>query len=247
MRAFCLLLILANALFFAWAHMIDVKPGALERPRVAGAQPPPRIVLAREAAGTEPRPAAEMRRIEPPRVDPLDDGNEALAATQPAPARADAGAHSCVSVGPFAELADSAQAQAAIRNAGLEPRQRVEMGEVWAGYWVSVRDFATRKEADAALARLAENGIGDAYILTGEDEYVLSVGVFSDHQRAQRRAAQVRAQGFAVQIADRKRAGSVYWIDVDLTSPAQTLDMSMFQQEPGKIMRLELRACPRGA
>jgi hypothetical protein len=75
---------------------------------------------------------------------------------------------------------------------------------------------------------------------------VLSLGVFSDYQRAQRRADEIRALGLEPRIDDRKRAGSVYWIDADLPEPGRGIDTAMFQTDPRKITRLELRPCPAG-
>ena len=121
----------------------------------------------------------------------------------------------------------------------------MEQGEIWAGYWVSVQGLATRDAADAALKTLSANGIADVYVMPGSDPpNVLSLGVFSDYQRAQRRVDEVRAIGLTPRIDDRKRAGSVYWIDVDLQEPGQLIDSSLFQTDPGKITRLEMRACP---
>ena len=155
---------------------------------------------------------------------------------------------SCTSVGPFPDLPQASQAQAALRTAGFQPRQRMEQGEIWAGYWVSVQGLATRDAAEAALRTLSSNGIGDVYVMPGSDPpNVLSLGVFSDYQRAQRRVDEVRAIGLTPRIDDRKRAGSVYWIDVDLQEPGQVIDSSIFRSDPGKITRLEMRACPAGA
>jgi hypothetical protein len=39
----------------------------------------------------------------------------------------------------------------------------------------------------------------------------------------------------------------VYWIDVDLQEPGQVIDSSIFQTDPRKITRLEMRACPAAA
>jgi hypothetical protein len=129
---------------------------------------------------------------------------------------------------------------------GFEPRQRVEQGELWTGYWVSVRDFATRDAAEVALRTLTQNGVTDVYLMPGADpENVLSLGVFSDYQRAQRRAEQVRALGLTPQISDRKRSGSVFWLDVNLKEPGQTIDTSVFQVGQSRILRLELRTCPK--
>jgi hypothetical protein len=247
MRTLALLLILANILFLVWAQLIDVRASDLERaPRRS--EPTPRIVLAKEQspqAEPEERDAAVNETIQPPSVDPLSPQQPrqpiSLASVVP-----DAGARPCVSVGPFADLASSAQAQAALRTRGMEPRGRLEQGEVWAGYWVSVQNLPTRDAADDAVKMLKQRNINDVYVLPGTTtSSVISLGIFSDYERAKRRADQIRALGLESQINDRKTAGSAYWIDVDLAQPDQTIDMTLFQSESGKIMRLELRSCPQ--
>jgi hypothetical protein len=240
MRTLCLILILGNVLYFSWSQLIDVHVSDLDRVTTPAATPPPRIVLAREVT-TTPEPTV-IKNIQPPRVAPL-------GANAPVPeATAAADSLACTSVGPFAELADAAQAQAALTAAGFAPRQRLEQGELWVGYWVSVQNFESREAAETALKALLDSGITDVYLMPGSDPAnVLSLGVFSDYQRAQRRAEDIRALGFEPRIDDRKRAGSVYWIDADLSEPGQKIDTSIFQAGPGKIMRLELRACPTPA
>jgi hypothetical protein len=229
--------------------VIDVQVGSLDRVPIRVAAPPPRIVLAKEAQNTPAQPqaaeeeeekVADVRAIEPPRVEPL----ESPGTVQPPVARQE-DPMTCTSVGPFADLGQASQAQATLRTQGFEPRQRVEQGELWTGYWVSVRDLATRDAAEVALKTLNDNGITDVYLMPGSDPpNVLSLGVFSDYQRAQRRAEEVRAIGLSPQISDRKRAGSVFWIDVDLKEPGQNIDTSLFQVGQSRILRLELRGCP---
>lgn len=209
MRTLCLILILSNALFLAWSQLIDIHVNDLDRSSTANT-PPPRIVLAREATTPEPE---VVNAIQPPRVTPL-------AGSTPSPQVAVAPGLSCTSVGPFADLADASQAQAALRNAGFTPRQRLEQSELWVGYWVSVQSFDSREAAEAALRTLGDAGITDVYLMPGSDPAnVLSLGVFSDYQRAQRRAEEIRILGLEPRIDDRKRAGSVYWIDADLSEP----------------------------
>lgn len=250
MRAFCLLLVLVNALYFIWSQVIDVQVGSLDRVPIRVAAPPPRIVLAGETQTSatkvqqpeedEEEPVADVRDVVPPQVEPL----ESSGTVQPPAARADT--LTCTSVGPFADLGQASQAQATLRTMGFAPRQRVEQGELWTGYWVSVRDFPSRDAAEVALKSLNDNGITDVYLMPGaEPGNVLSLGVFSDYQRAQRRAEEVRTIGLTPQISDRKRAGSVFWIDVDLKEPGQTIDTSVFQVGQSRILRLELRGCPQ--
>jgi hypothetical protein len=251
MRAFCLLLLLVNALYFIWSNVIDVRVSSLDRVPARAAVPPSRIVLAREAERGAPEPEPkeeplpEVRDVVPPQVEPLESPGTVQ---PPAPTvAANEEKSTCTSVGPFADLGQASQAQATLRSLGYEPRQRVEQGELWTGYWVSVRDFATREAAEAALRTLNNNGVTDVYLMPGaEPENVLSLGVFSDYQRAQRRAEQVRALGLTPQISDRKRAGSVFWLDVNLKEPGEIIDTSVFQVGQSRILRLELRACPRG-
>jgi hypothetical protein len=250
MRAFCLLLLLVNALYFIWSQVIDVQVSSLDRVPVRVAAPPPRIVLAREAQNApaeqqqpeeDAERVADVRDIVPPQVAPL----EAPAAEQPAQAARE-DSLTCSSVGPFADLGQASQAQATLRSLGFAPRQRVEQGELWTGYWVSVRDLATREAAEDALKTLNANGITDVYLMPGSDPpNVLSLGVFSDYQRAQRRSEEVKAIGLNPQISDRKRAGSVFWLDVDLKEPGQSIDTSVFQVGQSRILRLELRGCPQ--
>jgi len=262
MRTFCLLLILANALYFIWSQVLDVHVNDLERRPQTRATPPPRIVLAREAIGNlhEPEashdaqrvsaiaevPAGEMierplAAVRPPAVEPLD----ARSARPNEPALRDAIA--CTTVGPFADLPQASQAQAALRAAGFHPRQRLEEGELWVGYWVSIQGFPAREAAEDALKTLTANAVMDVYIMPSSDtatSNALSLGVFSDYQRARRRVEQIRALGMDPRIEDRKRSGTVYWLDVDLAEPGQRIDSSVFQTDPGKITRLEMAACP---
>jgi SPOR domain len=243
MRTLCLLLILANVLYFTWSQMIDVHGSTLDRRGAKPVEAPVRIVLAREMVEANPEEGSvgPIREVQPPAVEPL--GAQTPPANTTTTAKLDT--LSCTSVGPFADLPQASKAQAALRALGFQPRQRMEQGEIWAGYWVSVQGLATRDAAEAALKTLAANGIADVYVMPGSDPpNVLSLGVFSDFQRAQRRVDEVRAIGLTPRIDDRKRAGSVYWIDVDLMEPGQLIDTSLFQNDPGKITRLEMRECP---
>jgi hypothetical protein len=68
--------------------------------------------------------------------------------------------------------------------------------------------------------------------------------LYGDAKRAQARVSQVQALGFNPSIADRKRTGDVYWIDIDLKPTDSVLRPSDLQSDPGRIVRLEVKACP---
>lgn len=230
MRALALLLIVANLGYMGWALLIDAKP----EPVKLSAEPDnsPRLVLASERV---PEPAAPNKK---PTV---------RVATKPSAVESPAtsGSQKCVSIGPFQDLPTVVQASALIKGAGFDSRQRLEQGELWVGHWVSISGFDTHDSAQAAIDKLKTKGVNDAYILPGSDPTnVISLGVFKEHERAQRRLNEAKSLGFDATIADRTRAGSVYWVDVDLKDGKQTLDTSILASQPGKIVRLETRACP---
>jgi len=243
MRTLCLSLILLNALYFAWAQLIDSNPSNMDLSRSDVVRPPP-IVLASEAEASAPRSAAPPRQENPPKAKST---ASTSAVAPPPPAARIAATNPCTSVGPFAGLKDASQAQAALRAVGFTPKQRFEQGgEMWVGYWVSVQNLESQKKAETAVKMLKDNGVTDVYLVPGSDPpNTLSLGVFSDYQRAQKRAEQITAFGFEPKIEDRKRASPVFWIDVDILQPGQSIDTSIFQTEQGKIMRLELRECPQ--
>ena len=262
MKALGLALLLANVLYLAWSQWLGS-----DGPAVADSAPPanvPKLILATEAKGADERggAAAQARGLNEttsPGVDadssPASDTDAAPAASTPAPvdtssprtrsAELMTGVQRCLSIGPFRDLAEATQGSAALRTAGHDPRTRVAEGDVWAGLWVHLAGLPTRTEAQRAVTLLKQRGIGDAYIMPAAGRGAdISLGIFSEPARAQRRADEVRAMGFTPTIADRTRQGTVYWIDVDLKPTDGFIDPSTIPSEQGKITRLEVQACP---
>jgi hypothetical protein len=151
----------------------------------------------------------------------------------------------CISVGPFREVTEAAHAAATLRAAHYDPRQRAADGEVWAGVWVYLPAPAGRAATDQLFAKLKAAGIEDALEMPGpNDASVISLGLFSEPKRAQARVAQAQAMGFNPGVADRKRTGNVYWIDIDLKPTDTVLNPADLQGEAGRIVRLEVKGCP---
>ena len=151
----------------------------------------------------------------------------------------------CISVGPFRDVAEAAHAATTLRSGGYDPRQRVADGDVWAGVWVYLPLPAARAAGDQILAKLKAGGIDDALEMPGpNDGSVISLGLYSESKRAQARVAQAQALGFNPGIADRKRTGNVYWIDIDLKPTDSLLNPADLQSEAGRIVRLEVKGCP---
>jgi hypothetical protein len=151
----------------------------------------------------------------------------------------------CISVGPFRDVAEAAHAASTLRSGGYDPRQRVAEGEVWAGVWVYL-PVPQGSTAEQILAKLKAGGVDDALEMPGpNDGPVVSLGLYNDSKRAQVRVVQAQSIGFNPGIADRKRSGDVYWIDIDLKPTDSVLKPSDLQSgESGHIVRLEVKACP---
>jgi hypothetical protein len=170
-----------------------------------------------------------------------------LSAGGAAPSEAGAGlltnVKRCISVGPFRDVAEAAHAASTLRGGGYDPRQRVDEGEVWAGVWVYLP--IPPRGSEQMLAKLKEGGIEDALEMPGPNEgSVISLGLYSDSKRAQARVAQAQSLGFNPGLADRKRTGDVYWIDIDLKPTDSVLKPADLQGEAGRIVRLEVKGCP---
>jgi hypothetical protein len=163
---------------------------------------------------------------------------------EPATQIAARGANNCVSLGPFHDLTEAAHASTLLRENGLRPRQRAGEGVVWKGFWVSLAGIADRAAADGIIERLRRFGVGDAYTMPGDGQQVtISLGLYSERERALRRMDEVQALGFEPGLAERERSGTIYWIDVDVVPPAELPDVSRLNGEGGLIKRLEVRPC----
>jgi hypothetical protein len=229
MRAAFFALLLVNFAFYAWANWLS--PRAAERD-MSEPVSAPKLVLA-----TEAKPEAAPSATGPAGGSPAAGSADA---STPAPAQQVAAAR-CVSLGPFQQLAELAHVAAALRDAGYDPRQRVEEGDQVTGYWVYLDQFANRKEALEVKRELVARGLPEAMIMPGEN-VVLSVGLFSEQARATRVADQVRALGYKPTVSDRTQRGTLYWMDITLKATDGFIDPASLQSESGRIIRV--MACP---
>ena len=176
------------------------------------------------------------------------EGSSLQLAREAAPAKASGTAaqprDNCLSLGPFTDLTDAARASTLLRENELEPRQRAREGVVWKGFWVTLGGVPNRAAADQIIERLRRAGVADAYVMPADgSDVTISLGLFSERQRALRRLDDAKAIGLDPRIVDRERTGTVYWIDVDVVPPAELPDAARLQGEVGRILRLEVKSC----
>lgn len=267
-------LLLANVGYFLWSSGIAKKPNSVvagsrtlqlasESPG-AGAVQTGAVQTGAVQTGavqmggaqTSAAVAASTEGAAPPPVHGGSVGNAvASAAATPDPAQPETAAgpllsnvKRCVSVGPFRDVSEAARAAGTLRSGGYDPRQRVADGEVWAGVWVYLPLPAAKPAAEQILDKLKAAGIDDALEMPGpNDSSVISLGLFSEPKRAQARVAQAQALSLNPAVADRKRNGNVYWIDIDLKATEGMLNPADLQGDAGRIVRLEVKGCPSAA
>jgi hypothetical protein len=222
MRALFLLLALANILFFGWSHWVAPSQAGAIAPAASDA-PLRGIRLTTESAS----PATEA------------------APSSAAPQANAAQLSGCVSAGPFLEPARAEAAATRLRNQGFALALRESRDEVWVGQWVRLDRLPSADAATAALAGLRAAGLADAYLLAEEPPgTVISLGVFSDAERAQAVAGLARDAGYEATVGDRFRTADVVWLDIDRRSNAGLPALEQLQASAGAPARLELRPCP---
>jgi SPOR domain len=213
-------LLFVNLAYFAWAHWIDVPRPAPVNEAIAHL---PRLKMADELPPAEqPQPHAQKT---------------ALNATT-----------ACMSLGPFGDLANSTRAAVLLRAKGFDPQQRAEHGQSSEGYWVYVGGLATQADADRALVTLERTGIKDALVMpeTAEAGRRLSLGLYSERSRAERRAEAVRQAGLKTEIAVRKLPSTLYWVELTPPPGTNTLPLRDLFAE-GVSSRVAVQPCPEAA
>jgi hypothetical protein len=222
LKSMVVCLVLANIGYFLWARGIAKSADPAQGASAVT------LKLASENAAAIPDSSAAMDTVHT-------DGGEGLLTN----------VKRCISVGPFRDVSEAAHAATTLRGGGYDPRQRVADGEVWAGVWVYLPLPASHAAAEQMHAKLKAGGIDDALEMPGPNEgSVISLGLYGEAKRAQARVSQAQALGFNPGIADRKRTGNVYWIDIDLKPTDSLLNPADLQGEAGRIVRLEVKGCP---
>lgn len=196
MRAVFFLLLLANLAFLAWAQWIDVPQPAPSNDVYAKL---PRLKLVGEDPADNKRPSSGSAR------------KTALQASTPAAPR-------CLSVGPFDDETGATLGASLLREKGFTPRERAREGEVSKGFWVYIGDLKTDHDVTEILRTLQQSHVDDAKVMEDSPANArrVSVGLFTDRDRANRRVQSLKKLGLEPAIAERKVPATLFWMDVDV-------------------------------
>jgi hypothetical protein len=204
-RAVFFLLLFANLAFLAWAEWVDAPQPA---PTNAAYAKLPRLKLVNELPTSDARPSGARPSS----------GNARKTALEITPELS-----RCVSIGPFDDQAGASRGASQLREKGLVPRQRVEKGEVSKGFWVYIGGLKTDGEVAQVLRTLEQSHVDDAHVMPDAgDAHKVSVGLFSERERADRRADSIQKLGLQPEVAERKLPATVFWMDVDLAPGTAT-------------------------
>ncbi len=218
-------LLALNLIYFVWAHWVDA----------------PRPVVP-DAAFAKLPTLRMVNEVVQPAAAPVAGSAHKVALSAPA------AAGSCVSIGPFADIGSSARAAAVLKDKGFDPRQRAVAGETSDGFWVYVGGLSTDNQVETVRKDLVFHGITDAHAMAdaGAADRRVSVGLFSERDRAEKRAKQVQKLGLKAEVAERKLQSSVYWVDV--TPPTENTSVPIDDLlDEGVAPRIGVQACPSPA
>jgi hypothetical protein len=217
-------LLVVNLAYFAWSHWID-------SPRLVPQSPAtklPSIKLANEstpAAADVPTPAAAHKMA-------LNESAETA---------------KCISIGPFSDIESSAKAAAVLKERGFDPSQRAVSAETSEGYWVYVGGLKSDAEVDNVIRDLVFHGISDAHAMadSGSSDRRISVGLFSERDRADKRAKLVQKLGIKAEVAEHKLPASLYWIDLAPQPGMGSVPIDDLLSQ-GVSSKVGVQACPAG-
>ena len=156
-------------------------------------------------------------------------------------------ASSCYSVGPFNSQRAAQLVGRRIRNYGLAFSIRSIRSMETLRYLVYVPPLGSEQEAQEVANDLRSHHIKNITVITeGPYKNAISIGFYSNIDRAKRETEQVRYLGYDAQHSEEKTPLEVYWIDFDepfgSNTPVITWSHSI---DPTSAVQRIPRACPQ--
>ncbi len=219
MRILFFIVLLANAVFFAYAWF---GPGAL-----AGGEG--------QIVGQQLNPE-KIRLLAPAQVSAL--------TRKPEPAKAPAApatpATACLEWGGFGD-ADAARAAKALEPLALGAKLTPRRQEDVSGYWVYIGPLASRQSAAQKTGELKRLGVEDYFIVSEDTKWrnAVSLGIFKTEDAAKARLAALRTKGVkSATVGARETLAGKTWFQVHDVGQALAAKLNEFKQGfPGTDVR----------
>jgi hypothetical protein len=151
----------------------------------------------------------------------------------------------CTTIGPFGSQAGALRAAASLLAARHGSRQRSSDAAGPASYWVMIQT-KTLQDATKIGLRLRAAGVTDLVITppdAGATDAVVSLGVFSERDRAERRVQDLRRYAVTPVIVEQPHTVTSWWLDVDLAATDPTPNVATLARVAGESGALRAAAC----
>jgi len=231
MRYLILILLALNVAYFSWSYLNPVEGTKSDPPPISDGVH--ELVLLSERQSVAPVTNGDG------------DGAEQQMSEESGQASAVELVTRCFTLGPLLNEKDKDVLLARLTDMGFKAESRsIEQRET-TGYWVFLPPSINRKEALALAESLASKGIKDYYVVTDKEyRHAVSLGLFSEKARANRRMAHIRTLGFKPQKTVRYRDRTYYWLDYVQNKDGQLPDAvwKEMDSKKEKIQKLD-RSC----
>lgn len=184
--------------------------------------------------------------VEPARGVPVVDQGPAIPRIRLAAEAKDLPSRKCLSVGPFADQAVAERAVLWLRGEGRTPQLRTTAVDAGTGWWVRV-EATTLQQASRVALRLRAAGVADVEVLPpneGGTTAVVSLGIYSDRERAERRVAEMRPYALDPTVVEQPRTATNWWIDVPRKAEDSIFDLAALQKAVPAATGIVMEVCP---
>lgn len=231
MRVLFLLLVLANAAFFAWQRYLSPPEVEFDAAPMGRELEPEKLRVISESQLPPPQPRSKPEPPAPPPPPPQPEAQAASADLK------------CLEWGSFT-LADARNAERALEPLALGARLAQRRTEELASWWVFIPSQQTRPGALKKAAELKALGIDDYFIVQeeGPQRWALSLGLFKSEEAAHAHLASLRARGVrSALVGERETVVPKVWLqvsDVDAALERRLTEIAT------RVDGSELRTCP---
>lgn len=183
---------------------------------------------------------------EPSRGAPVVDAGPAIPRIQLASEAQDLPSRKCLSIGPFGEQAIAERTLLWLRGEGRSPQLRTTQVDAGTGWWVKL-EATTLQQATRVALRLRAAGVADVEVLPPTDggtTAVVSLGIYSDRERADRRVAELRPYALAPSVVEQPRSAPNWWIDMPRTASDSAFDLGALQKAVPEATGIVMEICP---